>query len=518
MGIERDPETVALIPESTARRYCVLATSKKDNRITVAMADPFDVRAIDAVRVETGCAIDKTVSERTAIQRAVDHYYLNPSRLADSLKALLSAKTPTNGDHSPAAVRASSSTPDELDQLKLEASDAPVVQFVNLILMRAVQDRASDIHVEPEENSINVRFRVDGALRDFSSPPKHLQQAILTRIKLLSDLNIAEHRLPQDGRFKFRAFQKTIDVRVSCLPTIHGEKLVLRILDRSSLILDMEELGFEPELQRTFLRVLDLPYGLVILTGPTGSGKTTTLYAALRMIAKRTKNIVTIEDPVEYQLKGINQVRVRSDIGFSFANGLRAILRQDPDIIMVGEIRDRETAEICIRAALTGHLVLSTLHTNDSASAISRLTDMGVEPYLLAATINLLIAQRLVRRICPDCREKWTPSDELIERLGRLAPLDSKSWEFHKGRGCASCGDTGYRGRIAVYEPFLVTGEIRTLIAEGAALRTLKETAFRGGVRSLLHAALKKVKEGMTTLDEALSICATQTEPMQSEE
>jgi len=397
----------------------------------------------------------------------------------------------------------------ELEQLKHEASDAPVIQFVNLLLMRALQERASDIHIEPGEQSVTIRLRIDGQLRELAAPPKPMLQAITTRVKLLGNLNIAERRLPQDGRFKFKAFDKTVDVRLSSLPTVYGEKLVLRILDRGSLILDLSTLGFEPKMQENFRRALTLPHGLLILTGPTGSGKTTTLYAALNVIKTPTKNIVTIEDPVEYQLSKINQVHTRSEIGLSFAAGLRSILRQDPDIIMVGEIRDRETAEICIRAALTGHLVLSTLHTNDAVSAVSRMVDMGLEPYLLAATLTLVMAQRLVRRICVDCSAPWKPSPEL---LGRLQTLGHKGgeWNFRRGKGCARCGQTGYYGRVAIYEQFLVTDKVRTLIADNASLQQIKEQAREDGLQTLMEGTLNKVREGLTTLDEAFSICATQ--------
>jgi type IV pilus assembly protein PilB len=378
--------------------------------------------------------------------------------------------------------------------------------------MRAIQERASDIHVEAEERGVTIRYRVDGLLREVSAPPKSMLQPITTRIKLLGNLDIAERRLPQDGRFKFKVFDKTIDVRLSCLPTVYGEKLVLRILDRGALILDMTSLGFEPAMLERFREALSLPYGLILLTGPTGSGKTTTLYAALNTIRTPTKNIVTIEDPVEYQLPKINQVHTKADIGLTFAAGLRSILRQDPDIIMVGEMRDRETADICIRSALTGHLVLSTLHTNDSVSAVSRLTDMGIEPYLLSATLSLVMAQRLVRRVCEDCAQPWQPPADLLKRLQRLNGGESSSWKFQRGTGCRRCGNSGYFGRIAVYEQFVVTDAMKALIAEGARLHELIRAAKQEGLQTLLHSALNKVREGVTTLDEALSVCATQAD------
>jgi len=325
-----------------------------------------------------------------------------------------------------------------------------------------------------------------------------------------SNLDIADRRLPQDGRFNFKVFDKRIDVRVSVLPTIYGEKIVMRLLDRSNLILDLKTLGFHPDMLKNFKRVLSMSHGLVILTGPTGSGKTTTLYAALNGIKDPSKNIVTIEDPVEYRLAGVNQVNAKSDIGLSFASGLRSILRQDPDIVMVGEIRDRETAEICIRSSLTGHLVLSTLHTNDSISAISRLVDMGIERYLLAATVNLVMSQRLVRRICSDCAESWEPPREILERLTRMVKIKDSSWNYKRGKGCSRCSGSGYRGRVAVYEPFVVTGKIRSLIADGASIAQIRKAAEKEGFQPLLHSALREVRNGTTTLDEALRICASQ--------
>ncbi len=508
---ELDFTVVELVPEPLARRYCLIAIRKDTDALTVAMADPFDVRAIDAVRLETGCRIiRKVVSSRGSILRAVDRSYHAASRLAKSMDHLLSGDSVQDE----AAVELHRVTEnEEVDQLKHEAADAPVIQFVNLLLMRALQERASDIHIEPEEHSVTIRLRVDGLLREVTAPPKHMFQPITTRIKILGNLDIAERRLPQDGRFKFKAFDKTIDVRLSCLPTVYGEKLVLRILDRSAVLLDMSTLGFEPKMLEIFKRVLHLPYGLIILTGPTGSGKTTTLYAALNTIKTPTKNIVTVEDPVEYQLTKINQVHTKPDIGLTFAAGLRSILRQDPDIIMVGEIRDRETADICIRAALTGHLVLSTLHTNDSVSAISRLTDMGIEPYLLTASMSLVMAQRLVRRICEDCAAPWEPSQELLTRLKRSVQGNGPAWNFKRGKGCRRCGNTGYFGRIAIYEQFIITEAVKALIAEDASIMQVRQAAQQEeGLQTLLQSSLNKVRDGVTTLDEAFSVCGTQAE------
>jgi len=507
--VDLDFSVVELVPEPLARRYTLLVTAKQDDLLTLAMADPLDVRAVDAVRLETGCRVRKVVSSRSAIQRAIDRSYHASSRIAKSIDQLLEGEVLQD---EALHIQRTGEVSAEADQLKHEASDAPVVQFVNLLLMRAIQERASDIHIEPEERTMTTRLRVDGQLREVTAPPKHMHQAITTRIKLLGNLDITERRLPQDGRFKFRVFDKTIDVRLSSLPTVYGEKLVLRILDRGTLILDMQELGFEPKMLETFRRVLQLPHGLVILTGPTGSGKTTTLYAALNAIRTPTKNIVTIEDPVEYQLSKINQVHTKPDIGLTFTAGLRAILRQDPDIIMVGEIRDRETAEICIRSALTGHLVLSTLHTNDAVSAISRLTDMGIEPYLLTASLSLIMAQRLVRRICEDCATPCQPPQELMKRLKKAPGDNGASWKFQRGAGCKHCAQSGYFGRIAIYEQFVISDAIKTLIAEGATAHQLKQAAQRDGLQTLLQSSLNKVRAGTTTLEEAFSVCATQSE------
>ena len=511
---ELDLTLVELIPQSLARRYSLLPIHREGDLLTVAMADPLDVRAMDAVRLQTKCRIQKVVSSQGAILRAIDRAYHAPSLIARSMDILLEGEA--NGVHVqeedlPALQRRVGETSSQVEQLKHEASDAPVVQFVNLLLMRAIQERASDIHIEPEENSVTIRLRVDGQLREVSAPPKYMFRAITTRIKLLGNLDIAERRLPQDGRFKFTVFDKTIDVRLSSLPTVYGEKLVLRILDRGTLILDMQVLGFEPRMLEIFSGVLQLPHGLVILTGPTGSGKTTTLYAALHAIRTPTKNIVTVEDPVEYQLSKINQVHTKPGIGLTFAAGLRSILRQDPDIIMVGEIRDLETAEICIRAALTGHLVLSTLHTNDAVSAISRLVDIGIEPYLITASLNLVMAQRLVRRICQECEAPWDPPRELLRRLKGIVGDDGVSWKFLRGKGCKRCGESGYLGRIAIYEQFLLTDKVKALITGGASIHQVKQEAGREGLQTLLQSALNKVRDGVTTLDEAFSVCATQS-------
>ena len=512
-----DPAVVDLIPESLARRYHMMMIKREGDLLTVAMADPLDVRAVDALRLETGCRIQKMVASRNAIQRAIDRTYHAPSRLAKSMDHLLEDESNGGGAATVHAIDFSDSS-EQVEKLKHEASDAPVVQFVNLLLMRAIQERASDIHIEPQEDSVCVRIRVDGQLREVSAPPRRMFRAITTRIKLLGNLDIADRRLPQDGRFNFSVFGKTIDVRLSSLPTVYGEKLVLRLLDRATLILDLTSLGFEPKMLEAFQEALHLPNGLVILTGPTGSGKTTTLYAALNIIKTPTKNIVTIEDPVEYRLSNINQVHTKAGIGLTFAAGLRSVLRQDPDIIMVGEIRDAETAEICIRSAMTGHLVLSTLHTNDSVSAVSRLIDMGIESYLLSASLTLVMAQRLVRRVCQDCAVPYEPPEELHKAYRRLAGKGNGApFQFYRGKGCTRCGQTGYFGRVAIYEQFVISETIRDLVSERARLTEIRKQAQQEGLQTLLQSSLNKVREGVTTLEEAFSVCVTQREKAREE-
>jgi type IV pilus assembly protein PilB len=380
--------------------------------------------------------------------------------------------------------------------------DAPVIQLVNLIISEAIKARASDIHVEPLEKSLRLRYRIDGVLQEMTPPPKKFQNAIISRIKILSEVDIAERRLPQDGRFKVKIQNRPIDFRVSVCPTAFGEKVVMRILDRSQLLLNLTDLGFEADAFKIFDEHIHKPWGMVLVTGPTGSGKSTTLYCALHSINDPKKNVLTIEDPIEYQLKGINQVQAKPEIGLTFAEGLRCFLRQDPDVILVGEVRDLETAEVAIKAALTGHLVLSTLHTNDAPSSITRLINMGVEPFLVTASVNLLAAQRLVRRICENCKDVYKPSQELVQALG-ITP--DPSVKFYRGFGCDRCHHTGYRGRIAIYEVLPLTDHIRDLILEGISSSQLKRIAIENGMISLRQAGIKKVLDSMTTIEEVLS-------------
>jgi type II secretory ATPase GspE/PulE/Tfp pilus assembly ATPase PilB-like protein len=390
-------------------------------------------------------------------------------------------------------------------QVKLRANDPPVVKFVNLLLLDAIERRASDIHIEPREKTMDIRVRIDGVLQEVPPPPKTMYSAIISRIKILSNLDIAERRLPQDGRCVVRILDKKVDIRVSTLPTMYGQKAVMRLLDTEKLSLDLEELGFTADQLSKFQKVLQRPYGMILETGPTGSGKTTTLYAGLRHINTPKKNIVTIEDPIEYDLAGINQVQVKPDINLTFANGLRSTLRQDPDVILVGEIRDRETAEIAIRAALTGHLVFSTLHTNDAVGAMAQLQYFNIEPYLIGSAVDLVIAQRLVRKVCPHCQEPYAVSDTVLERLG-LTGESSNDFTPVKGKGCPYCNYTGYWDRTAIYQLFEITPEVKKLIFEGADMDTLRKEAARQGMRTLRESAVEKLRQGVTSMEEVLSV------------
>ncbi len=487
-------EEVALVPEEVARRHGVIAL-RRDGApaVTVVMKDPIDADALDTVRALTRLRVVKAVSTADRITAIINRFYREEAHIEQNLRDLVDLET------------GAAAPPADEEQLRVQANDAPVVRFVNLQLMSAVRDRASDIHFEPGEREPRVRLRVDGYLREATPPPPALYPAVVTRLKLLAGMDISERRLPQDGRFKFKCQDRLIDVRASALPEVHGEKLVLRLLDRAALVLDFSALGFAAELQARFLRLLERPEGMILLTGPTGSGKTTTLYCALHHLRHPTVNIQTVEDPVEYQLPGINQMMVREKIGLTFAAALRTILRQDPDIIMVGEIRDRETADMAVRAALTGHLVLSTLHTNDAPSAFSRLRDIGVDNYLVAATVNLVLSQRLVRRICAHCRQAEPAPPPNAHKLNAWCP-EARDWTFHRGRGCEQCGQTGYHGRLALVEFLEVSDAIRQLVAQGASEQDIRARAAAEGLRPLARDGAEKIREGLTTIDELGSV------------
>ncbi|MEK4849547.1 ATPase, T2SS/T4P/T4SS family [Paenibacillus sp. FSL H7-0756] len=476
-----DPAITQIIPESMAKRYQVLPFLKEGGKLMVAMADPLDYFAIEDLRMSTGFRIEPAISTRDELQRAIARHY----GMRDSMNQML-IELPTQ---------------EEITETEITDEDSPIVRLVNQMIQQAVQLRASDIHVDPGENNLLIRYRIDGTLRTERLIPKQMQGFITARLKIMARLNIAERRLPQDGRIKMQFDYKMIDIRVSSLPTMHGEKIVLRLLDLSTGIKAVDTLGFSEGNAATFKEMIGRPYGIMLITGPTGSGKTTTLYSALSQLNQETVNIITVEDPVEYQLEGINQVHVNPAIGLTFAAGLRSILRQDPNIVMVGEIRDTETAEIAVRASLTGHLVLSTLHTNDAVSSISRLRDMGVEPYLIASSLIGVVAQRLVRKICTDCKETYKPSQQeaiMLERYGLRTDI------LHRGSGCGSCNSTGYRGRLAIHEVLTIDDHMRQLVTDSASVEELRSAAKVGGLVQLMEDGLLKVSQGMTTLQEVL--------------
>jgi type IV pilus assembly protein PilB len=477
-----EPEIVRLVPERVARQFHVVPLFKIGNTIAVAMADPLDVVALDEIKQSTGLHVDVLISSEAQIRDAVERHH--PLGGLDQLSREHGLKQ--------AAAEAAAARPEE---------DGPIIRFVNTVVQQAVRDGASDVHIEPEESSFRIRFRVDGVLREVSLQSKALYASIVSRVKVIAALDISERRLPQDGRARINVLGRDLDLRVSTFPTIHGENLVLRLLDRSAAVIGMAELGLRPEPLALLSRLIERPSGIVLVTGPTGSGKTTTLYACVHKINTVERNIVTLEDPVEYHLAAIRQTQVDPDVGLTFARGLRALLRQDPDVIMVGEIRDADTAEISVRSALTGHLVLSTLHTNDASGAIPRLLDMKIEPFLLSSAMAGVVAQRLVRRVCERCREAVEAPAELARSLQAGARA-----RYARGKGCRACAGTGYRGRVGIYEVFEVTEAIRGLIAERAPAEELNRAARREGMRSLREDALEKAAEGLTTLEEALRV------------
>lgn len=485
-----------LIPKDFAIKNLVLPLSKNLNSLTCAIFDPLDITLLDNLKKLANCEINPVIATRSHILEAIEKFY------GESSDMLKTAVTESYGisENLGIKVEGEGDTSLSLDRLVAIAEDAPVVKLVDLILRQAIVERASDIHIEPGRSSIRLRYRIDGKLYDIPPPAKHMQLAIISRIKILSKLDIAEKRLPQDGAYAVRMDERSIDLRVSIIPTIYGEKVVIRILDRSDVSLDMASLGLEQKQAEMFKKAITSAYGLVFLTGPTGSGKTTTLYVALNEIKGTNKNILTVEDPVEYRLDGVNQVQIKPDIGLSFASALRAFLRQDPDVMLVGEVRDLETAEICVRSALTGHLVLSTLHTNDAPSAIARLIDIGIEPYLLMPSLLLIVGQRLVRRLCPDCKEAYEPSKEERGQFNIQADL------IYRPKGCSKCNSIGYKGRMPIVEMLAIDAKIRNLIGGKSEIHNLKKIAMDAGMETLLQNGIKKVDKGITSLDEVLSV------------
>lgn len=478
-------EAAAAIPAVLAERHQVIPVRRDGKRLTLAMVDPTNFYAIDDVRMVTGCEVDAVIAAEREIVAAINETY---------------------GVREIVEKAASKIRPDEHLAAEIQtADDAPAVSIVNSLIGQAVKDRASDIHIEPQDKNLRVRFRIDGVLREVVTFPRHTHASLISRVKIMSEMDIAEKRLPQDGRIKVTEAGRDIDIRVSTLPTILGEKAVLRILDRRNVILDINGLGFSADNIDKYRKMFAQPYGMILVTGPTGSGKTTTLYSTLTAVNAPGKNIITVEDPVEYRLDGINQVQVNYKAGLTFANGLRSILRQDPNIIMVGEVRDADTADIAIRAALTGHLVLTTLHTNDAPGAITRLIDMGIEPFLVASSVLGVVAQRLVRLICPDCRQQYVPAADSPERafLG-LGPDDGVT--LHRGGGCLRCGQTGYRGRMAILEVMPVTAELRELVGRRAPAGELGELARRQGMATMREDGIAKALAGLTTVEEVMRV------------
>jgi type IV pilus assembly protein PilB len=523
-----DESVIRLIPREVAEKYSVLPLSRVGATLTLAMVDPTNVFAMDDIKFMTGLNIEPVVVSEASVHEAIPKYYSQSREI--ELAQSFEEEVSDNG----AGESHYDSLPDStmtLDSLDFEADgaaglevieendeidlsnltrmseDAPVVRLVNVLLADALQRSASDIHVEPYEKEMRIRFRIDGVLYDVMHPPLRLRDALISRIKIMSKLDISEKRLPQDGRIKIKlkahGRSRELDFRVSTLPTLFGEKVVLRLLDKERLMLDMTKLGFESESLVKFQRNISKPYGMVLVTGPTGSGKTNTLYSALQTLNTSETNIMTAEDPVEFNLPGINQVQMKEQIGLNFAAALRSFLRQDPNIILVGEVRDFETAEIAIKAALTGHLVLSTLHTNDAPSTISRLMNMGIEPFLVATSVNLIQAQRLIRRICKDCRAEHPLPPEALTEVG-FSPEEAKQLKTYKGSGCKTCNNTGYKGRIGLYEVMEVTDEIRELILIGASSLELRKRAVEDGMITLRESGLQKIKNGVTTLEEVV--------------
>lgn len=478
-----DPELLQLVPKELAKRTNIMPLKKNKNKLLIAMADPMDYFAIEEVRMATGCQIETSIAAKDDLFRTITKYY----DLQESMDQALIDMTPTEIEN----------------DTQITDEDSPIVRLVNQIIANGVAQRSSDIHFDPQETDLKVRYRVDGMLKTERSLPKYMQNVILARIKIMGNLNITENRVPQDGRIKINVNMRAIDIRLSTLPTIYGEKVVMRILDMTNALNDLTKLGFNEKNLKSFNKMIDHPNGIVLLTGPTGSGKSSTLYAALNKLNNEQVNIITVEDPVEYQLEGINQIQVREEVDLTFAAGLRSILRQDPDIVMVGEIRDLETAQIAVRASLTGHLVLSTLHTNSAVESVSRLKDMGIEPFLLSSSLVGIVAQRLVRKVCRDCGESIRANErekEIFQERGIYIE------DVRRGRGCPACNQTGYRGRLAIHEVLVVDDFVRDVILTSKSPAQLRKHMKETGYLTLLEDGLLKVKEGLTTTEEVLRV------------
>lgn len=492
--LEVDPAVIKIIPADVAQKYQIIPVNRAGSTLIVAMSDPSNIFAVDDIKFMTGYNVEVVVASEAALKAAIDRFYDQSASLADVMGEMEMEDFEVVGDEEDV----------DVSSLERATEDAPVVKLVNLILTDAIKKKASDIHIEPYERTFRVRYRIDGVLYEVMKPPLKLKNAITSRVKIMAELDIAERRLPQDGRIKIKlGGGKDMDYRVSVLPTLFGEKIVMRLLDKSNLQLDMTKLGYEPEALVRFQHEIHKPFGMCLVTGPTGSGKTVSLYSALSELNKTTENISTAEDPVEFNFAGINQVQMHEDIGLNFAAALRSFLRQDPDIIMIGEIRDFETAEIGVKAALTGHLVLSTLHTNDAPSTINRLLNMGIEPFLVASAVNLITAQRLARRVCGECKVvEDIPEKALID--AGVPPQEAKEYVCYKGTGCAKCNNTGYKGRVGFYQVMPMLEPIRELILNGANTAEIKRESMRLGIKTMRQSGLTKVKEGVTSLEEVL--------------
>ncbi len=495
-GLDIPREVLDMVPGDVAQRYKVVPVFKNDNILTVAIGNPLDVDTLDGLRYVLKSNVEGVVAPPEEIEKAIANYY---GRATGAVESMLTEIT-----------EGTLALPEQVQQqlvadTDVSESDAPIIKLVSLVIMEAFRNRASDIHLEPMPKKFRVRYRIDGVLHEVDSPPKRLQSAIISRVKIMANMSIAEKRVPQDGRIQINVMGRDLDLRVSSIPTNHGESIVMRILDKAGIALGLPQLGFFADDQQVFERLIGLSDGIILVTGPTGSGKTTTLYACLNTINKPDRKIITVEDPVEYQMTGINQVQVRADIGMTFSAALRAILRQAPNIIMIGEIRDFETAEIAVNASLTGHLVFSTLHTNDAPSAVTRLIDIGVKPFLVASSVRAIMAQRLVRRICEKCKEPYAVQESELRLLGPAAKQLAAAQLFH-GKGCADCSFTGYRGRMGIYEIFQIDDQVRNLIFEQVASAELRLKARELGMRTLREDGLRKVVAGLTTIDEVLRV------------
>jgi type IV pilus assembly protein PilB len=500
--MQLDPELARLIPEDLARRYKVVPIAQDDqNRLTLAMMDPRDVLATDDISLITGFNISPVIATEEAILKSINQQY----GVTDLVEVEETVKDISAQDFGNMDFEDDMDEEIALDKLKEMVDEAPIVRVVNLIISQAINDKASDIHIEPEAKSVRVRYRVDGVLHDVMSPPKHIQAPMVSRIKIMANMDIAERRVPQDGKIHLTHDGREFDLRVSTIPTVHGEKTVMRILDKSNVMLGLNKLGFSQDNLELWEAIVDKPYGMLLVTGPTGSGKSTTLYSCLNKLNSGDKNIITVEDPVEYQIQGINQVQTNNKAGLTFASALKSFLRQDPDIIMVGEIRDGETAKIAVEAALTGHLVLSTLHTNDATGAISRLIEMDVEPFLVSSALIGVLAQRLARCICPNCKESYTPPVEAVRKMG-MAMFGDSDIQFYRGRGCDHCKMTGYRGRSGIHEVFAPSDRTRQMMLNRASSTEIRQAAVEEGMKTMQDDGLQKTLSGVTTMEECLRV------------